>query len=93
MHFERSVSADMQIDRSLVQGFDLFGGMSDDAIDDMLVAATSRRYPVDEIVFEQGAAATHEGHRVFLARLIRERCLPLLAHVPTIDQMVAAGNE
>lgn len=49
----------MQIDRSLVQGFDLFSGMAHDAIDGMLAAATSRRYPVDEIVFEQGAASTH----------------------------------
>ena len=34
----------MQIDRSLVQGFDLFEGMRPDEIDDMLAQATSRRY-------------------------------------------------
>jgi CRP-like cAMP-binding protein len=49
----------MQIDRSLVQGFDLFEGMRPDEIDDMLAQATSRRYPSGEVVFEQGSDADH----------------------------------
>lgn len=47
----------MQIDRSLVQGFDLFDGMQPAEVDDMLAQATSRRYPAGEIVFEQGRDA------------------------------------
>lgn len=49
----------MQIDRSLVQGFDLFEGLAPGEIDDMLARATSRRYPMGEIVFEQGSDADH----------------------------------
>jgi CRP-like cAMP-binding protein len=49
----------MQIDRSLVEGFDLFEGLGPEAIDDILSHATSRRYPVGDIVFEQGSAAGH----------------------------------
>lgn len=47
----------MQIDRSVVQGLDLFDGMESDGIDDVLSYATSRRYPQGEIVFEQGSEA------------------------------------
>ena len=47
----------MQIDRSLVQGFELFDGLRPEEIDDMLALATSRRYPLAEIVFEQGSEA------------------------------------
>jgi CRP-like cAMP-binding protein len=49
----------MQLDSSLVEGFDLFSGFGAEAIDDMLASATSRRYPVDDTIFEQGSAATH----------------------------------
>jgi CRP-like cAMP-binding protein len=49
----------MQIDRSLVQGFDLFEGLGPEEIDDMLGQATSRRYPMGEVVFEQGSQAEH----------------------------------
>jgi CRP-like cAMP-binding protein len=49
----------MQIDRSLVVGFDLFDGMVPAEVDDVLTKATSRRYPTGEIVFEQGGAAGH----------------------------------
>jgi CRP/FNR family transcriptional regulator, nitrogen oxide reductase regulator len=49
----------MQIDRSLVQGFDLLEGLQPTEIDEMLALATSRRYPLGEIVFEQGSDAAH----------------------------------
>jgi CRP-like cAMP-binding protein len=47
----------MQIDRSVVQGFDFFEGLEPDEIDDILSQATSRRYPSGEVVFEQGGEA------------------------------------
>ena len=47
----------MQIDRSLVQGFDLFEGMAPEKIDDVLSHASGRRYPLGEVVFEQGSEA------------------------------------
>lgn len=49
----------MQIDRSLVQGFDVFDGLRPAEIDDVLAQATSRRYPAGDIVFEQGSDADH----------------------------------
>ena len=61
----------MQIDRSLVQGFDLLEGLQPTEIDEMLALATSRRYPLGEIVFEQGSDAAHFFlllHGRFLAR-------------------------
>lgn len=47
----------MHIDRSLVEGFQLFDNMAPEAIDDVIATATSRRYPSGETVFEQGDAA------------------------------------
>lgn len=47
----------MQIDRSLVHGFELFEGMAPEEIDDILSKASSRRYPAGEAVFEQGSEA------------------------------------
>ena len=47
----------MQIDRSLVQDFDLFEGLATEEIDDILSRATSRRFPAGEVVFEQGSEA------------------------------------
>ena len=49
----------MQVDRSLVEGFELFEGLAPNEIDDVLSRATSLRYPTGEIVFEQGGAADH----------------------------------
>ena len=49
----------MQVDRSLVEGFELFEGLAPNEIDDVLSLATSLRYPTGEIVFEQGGAADH----------------------------------
>jgi CRP-like cAMP-binding protein len=48
-----------QIDRSLLQGLALFEKLAPEAIDDMLDAATSRRYPAGEAVFEQGQTAEY----------------------------------
>jgi CRP/FNR family transcriptional regulator, nitrogen oxide reductase regulator len=47
----------MHIDRSLVEGFQLFDNMTPEAIDDVIATATSRRYPAGEAIFEQGDAA------------------------------------
>lgn len=47
----------MHVDRSVVQGFDLFEGLTHDEVDDVLSHATSRRYPAGETVFEQGSSA------------------------------------
>lgn len=47
----------MHIDRSLVEGFQLFNNLAPEAIDDLLSSAASRRYPAGEAIFEQGDAA------------------------------------
>jgi len=47
----------MHIDRSLVEGFQLFENMTPEAIDAVIATATSRRYPAGEAIFEQGDAA------------------------------------
>jgi CRP-like cAMP-binding protein len=47
----------MHIDRTLVQGFELFEGLEPDTMDDVLSHAASRRYPAGEVVFEQGSTA------------------------------------
>jgi len=47
----------MHIDRSVVDGFDLFEGLAPEEVDAVLLPATSRRCPVNTVVFEQGAAA------------------------------------
>ncbi len=47
----------MHVDRSVVQGFDLFERLTQDEVDDVLSHATSRRYPTGETVFEQGSSA------------------------------------
>jgi CRP-like cAMP-binding protein len=47
----------MQIDRSLVEEFQLFDNMTPEAIDDVIATATSRRYPAGAAVFEQGDVA------------------------------------
>lgn len=49
----------MKIDKSLVRSFPLFERMEDADTEALLGHATSRRVPVGEAVFEQGAAATH----------------------------------
>jgi len=49
----------LKIDKSLVKSFPLFERMEDSDTDALLTHATSRRVPVGEAVFEQGAAATH----------------------------------
>ena len=49
----------MQIDRSLVEGFDLFEGIKPSEVDEILSNATGRRYPLGEVVFEQGSDAEH----------------------------------
>lgn len=49
----------MQVDSSLVLGFDLFEGLAASAIDDILASSTARRFPAEATVFEQGSAATH----------------------------------
>lgn len=47
------------IDRSVVKSFPLFEKMDDAEIDKLLAQATTRRVPVGEPVFAQGAPATH----------------------------------
>lgn len=47
----------MNIDKSVVQGFELFDNMTPEATDDILAVAISRRYPTGEVVFEQGSPA------------------------------------
>lgn len=47
----------MHIDRSLVEGFQLFDNMTPEAIDSVIALATSRRCPTGESVFEQGDPA------------------------------------
>ena len=47
------------IDRTLVQALPLFESMAPEQLDDVLVSATSRRYPAGETVFEQDQTATH----------------------------------
>ncbi len=49
----------LKIDKSLVRTFPLFEKMDDADTEALLVHSTSRRVPVGEAVFEQGAAATH----------------------------------
>lgn len=45
------------LDRSLLKGLALFEKMGDDALDDVLQRASTRRYPAGEVVFEQGQIA------------------------------------
>ena len=47
------------IDKSVVKSFPLFEKMDDAEIDKLLAQATTRRVPVGEPVFAQGAPATH----------------------------------
>jgi CRP-like cAMP-binding protein len=47
----------MHIDRSLVQEFDVFGGLEAEEVDALLLPAVSRRHPAGDMVFEQGAPA------------------------------------
>lgn len=49
----------MHVDRTVVEGFDVFDGLAPEEIDDVLAQATSKRFPAGEIVFEQGSAADH----------------------------------
>jgi len=49
----------MHVDRTVVEGFDVFDGLAPEEIDDVLAEATSKRFPAGEIVFEQGSAAAH----------------------------------
>ena len=46
------------LDRSLVNGFEIFRGVPPDDIDAVLTLARSRRLPVGTAVFDQGAVAT-----------------------------------
>jgi CRP-like cAMP-binding protein len=45
------------LDRSVVEGIDLFEGLAPEEVDDVLSQAASRRYPAGDVVFEQGCAA------------------------------------
>lgn len=48
-----------RLDRSLIRGMDLFEGMSDEALEQMLQAALPRRLESGDVVFVQGEAARH----------------------------------
>ena len=41
------------LDRSVVEGIDLFEGLAPEEVDDVLSQAASRRYPAGDVVFEQ----------------------------------------
>ncbi len=49
----------MHVDSSLVQGFDLFEGLRPEEVDAVISHATGRRYPLGDVVFEQGNVADH----------------------------------
>src|SRR5687768_7801360 len=49
----------LKIDKSLVRTFPLFEKMDDADTEALLGHSTSRRVPIGDAVFEQGAAATH----------------------------------
>jgi len=79
----------MQVDRSLVEGLDLFEGMEPEGVDDVLSYATSRRYPQGEIVFEQGS----EAEQFFLLLHGRVRATQLTAEgQQVVVRMVNPGD-
>lgn len=49
----------IQIERTEVEHLDLFATLADSELDEILGAASGRRYRAGDVVFEQGAQATH----------------------------------